>query len=148
MVCRVIMPAELTSTSMPPACCAISAASRAKASPSATSRACPVATAANFGRHPLGRLRRRDRSPRPALRPVAKPRLLAAPIAIAAASDENDLAGEIKRHGCAPLFDHAGKVYPLTSGHFESASVPKALSPAPSPAICNSPTVRATRPAS
>jgi len=39
IVWRVIVPAELTSTSMLPACAAISEASRAKAAPSATSSA-------------------------------------------------------------------------------------------------------------
>src|SRR5215204_749938 len=43
IVCRVIVPAELTSTSMLPALIAISLARRAKASPSATSSACPLA---------------------------------------------------------------------------------------------------------
>src|SRR5215207_8018973 len=43
IVCRVIVPAELTSTSMPPSLTAISSARRAKASPSATSSACPAA---------------------------------------------------------------------------------------------------------
>src|SRR4029077_1895383 len=47
IVCRVIVPAALTKTSMPPSRAAMSVARRRKAGPSATSRACPVAVMPN-----------------------------------------------------------------------------------------------------
>src|SRR5712671_2645138 len=79
IVCRVIVPAELTSTSIPPATAAISDASRAKAAPSATSSACPVApppiSAATFAAASPSRSITATRAPA-----LAKARLLAAPM--------------------------------------------------------------------
>jgi hypothetical protein len=79
IVCRVIVPAELTKTSMPPAFAAISAANAAKAGPSETSSAWPLAAApisrATLSAAAPSRSMTATRAPS-----LAKPRLLAAPM--------------------------------------------------------------------